>query len=272
MRIGFPLATGALPATFVLPAAFALLAACEQTTARPEQPTSSTPRIAETLTADGPALGTDDPFAARREDLIESGVIAYGIEDPAVIQAMRAVPRHRFVPTEYLNQAYENHPLPIGYGQTISQPYIVALMTEALELEPGDRVLEIGTGSGYQTAVLSELGMEVYSIEIVGPLAESAATVLEELGYISNLKHADGYFGWEQVAPFDAIIVTAAPDHVPQPLLRQLKVGGILVIPVGPVGGFQELWTVRRVAADEYENTSLGGVRFVPLVREAGSE
>jgi protein-L-isoaspartate(D-aspartate) O-methyltransferase len=213
-----------------------------------------------------------DPFAADRDKLVESGVIGYGIQDPEVIRAMRSVPRHRFVPAEYQDQAYENHPLPIGYGQTISQPYIVALMTEALELEPGDRVLEIGTGSGYQAAVLAELGVEMYSIEIVGPLAESAAVVLEELGYASNLRHSDGYFGWEEAAPFDAIIVTAAPDHVPQPLLRQLKIGGILVIPVGPVGGFQELWRVRRVGQDAYENTSLGGVTFVPFVREAGSE
>ncbi len=243
MRFGFLLTT------------FAVLAACTE---------ANSPTLAPTAT---------DPFAAAREELVETGVIGYGIEDPAVIQAMRAVPRHRFVPPEYRDQAYENHPLPIGYGQTISQPYIVALMTEALELEPGDRVLEIGTGSGYQAAVLLELGMEVYSIEIVGPLADSAATVLEELETANlKLKHADGYFGWEQAAPFDAIIVTAAPDHVPQPLLSQLEVGGVLVIPVGPVGGFQELWTVRRVAADEYVNTSLGGVRFVPLVREAGSE
>ncbi len=243
MRFGFLLTT------------FALLAAC----AEAHSPT--------------PAPPPTDPFAAAREELVETGVIGYGIEDPAVIQAMRTVPRHRFVPPEYWDQAYENHPLPIGYGQTISQPYIVALMTEALELEPGDRVLEIGTGSGYQAAVLLELGMEVYSIEIVGPLADSAATVLEELDYANlKLKHADGYFGWEQTAPFDAIIVTAAPDHVPQPLLAQLEVGGVLVIPVGPVGGFQELWTVRRVAVDEYVSTSLGGVRFVPLVREAGSE
>jgi protein-L-isoaspartate(D-aspartate) O-methyltransferase len=248
-------ATSLLPAAFVLLAAFALLAACA------EAPSSTITPL------------PSDPFGAVREELVETGVIGYGIEDPAVIQAMRAVPRHRFVPPEYRDQAYENHPLPIGYGQTISQPYIVALMTEALGLEPGDRVLEIGTGSGYQAAVLAELGVEVYSIEIVGPLAVSAASVLEELDYANlKLRHADGYFGWEEAAPFDAIIVTAAPDHVPQPLLGQLKVGGVLVIPVGPVGGFQELWSVRRVAVDEYENTSLGGVRFVPLVREPGSE
>ncbi len=256
MRLGILLTSGALPATFVLPAAFVLLAACAETpTPNPTHPPVSS-----------------DPFAADRDELVETGVIGYGIEDPEVIQAMRTVPRHRFVPPEYRDQAYENHPLPIGYGQTISQPYIVALMTDALELETGDRVLEIGTGSGYQTAMLAELGMEVYSIEIEGPLAESAAAVREELGYASNLRHADGYFGWEEAAPFDAIIVTAAPDHVPQPLLRQLKIGGILVIPVGPVGGFQELWSVRRTGADNFENSSLGGVRFVPLVREAGSE
>ncbi|MFV1859347.1 MAG: protein-L-isoaspartate(D-aspartate) O-methyltransferase [Anaerolineales bacterium] len=239
----------------MLLAAGALIAACSEAPSPTQTPLPS------------------DPFAAAREELVETGITGYGIEDPAVIQAMRTVPRHRFVPPEYRDQAYANHPLPIGYGQTISQPYIVALMTEALELEPGDRVLEIGTGSGYQAAVLSELGMEVYSIEIVGPLAESAASVLEELDYADlNLKRADGYFGWEQAAPFDAIIVTAAPDHVPQPLLGQLKVGGVLVIPVGPVGGFQELWSVRRTGADVYESTSLGGVRFVPLVREPGSD
>ncbi|MDK1046211.1 MAG: protein-L-isoaspartate(D-aspartate) O-methyltransferase, partial [Anaerolineales bacterium] len=257
MRLGILLATGALPPALALLAANALLAACAEV---------PVPSLTDTPLA-------SDPFAAVRDELVETGIIGYGIEDPAVIQAIRSVPRHRFVPAEYRDKAYGNHPLPIGYGQTISQPYIVALMTEALELKPGDRVLEIGTGSGYQAAVLLEMGMEVYSIEIVGPLADSAATILEQPGYPNlNLKHADGYFGWEQAAPFDAIIVTAAPDHVPRPLLRQLKVGGILVIPVGPVGGFQELWSVRRTGAEDYENASLGGVRFVPLVREPGPE
>ncbi len=201
--------------------------------------------------------------------MVETGVIAWGVEDPAVIEAMRVVPRHAFVPPEYLEQAYENHPLPIGHGQTISQPYIVAWMTQELELEAGDRVLEIGTGSGYQAAVLAELGMEVYSIEIIGALSEAAADRLAALGYGEvQLRHADGYFGWEEAAPFDAIIVTAAPDHVPQPLLRQLELGGMLVIPVGPVGGFQELWRIQRTGEESYETTSLGGVRFVPLVRQ----
>jgi protein-L-isoaspartate(D-aspartate) O-methyltransferase len=184
---------------------------------------------------------------------------------------MGDVPRHDFVMPEYLGQAYENHPLPIGYGQTISQPYIVALMTESLELEPGEKVLEVGTGSGYQAAVLAELEVQVYTIEILQPLAESASERLGQIGYDGvQLRTGDGYFGWPEEAPFDAIIVTAAPDHVPQPLLDQLAVGGVLVIPVGPAGGYQELWSLRRLSADEVESTNLGGVRFVPLVREDG--
>ena len=214
-----------------------------------------------------------DLFVEAREQLVQSGIVSYGVEDPETLRAMRTVPRHLFVPVEFRERAYDNIPLPIGYGQTISQPYIVALMTQELRLEPGDRVLEIGTGSGYQAAVLAELGMQVYSIEIVEPLAESAAERLSEIGYENlALKQADGYFGWEQMAPFDAIIVTAAPDHVPQPLLDQLKIGGILVTPVGPVGGFQELWRIVRTEEDSFEASSLGGVRFVPLVRESGSD
>ena len=220
-----------------------------------------------------PAATTEDTFAAARERLVQTGIVSYGVEDPETLRAMGTVPRHLFVPIEFRERAYDNIPLPIGYGQTISQPYIVALMTQELKLQPGARVLEIGTGSGYQAAVLAELGMQVYSIEIVEPLAESAAERLSEIGYENlALSQADGYFGLEQVAPFDAIIVTAAPDHVPQPLLDQLKIGGILVIPVGPVGGFQELWRIVRTAEDSFEASSLGGVRFVPLVRESGSD
>ena len=207
-------------------------------------------------------------FTEERLQLVESGIVGLGIESDVVIEAMRTVPRHRFVPAQYLPQAYANHPLPIGYGQTISQPYIVALMTEALEIEPGDRILEIGTGSGYQAAVLEEVGAEVYSIEIIKPLADSAAELLAELGYDGiQVKNADGYFGWEEYAPFDSIIVTAAPDHVPRPLIEQLKVGGLLVIPVGPVGGYQELWKIQRVGEEQLQTTSLGGVRFVPFTR-----
>ena len=203
-----------------------------------------------------------------REKMVKTGVVGWGITDEAVVKAMGEVPRHEFVPPEYFNQAYENFPLPIGYGQTISQPYIVALMTQELDVSEGDRVLEIGTGSGYQAAVLAQLGIEVYTIEIIGALYEAATERLARLGYSGvTTRHADGYYGWEEESPFDAIIVTAAPDHVPQPLLAQLKVGGVMVIPVGPIGGFQELWRVTRINEDSYQSTSLGGVRFVPFTR-----
>ncbi len=182
---------------------------------------------------------------------------------------MGKVPRHEFVPNDFLSQAYDNHPLPIGYGQTISQPYIVALMTEAVSPERNDKVLEIGTGSGYQTAVLAELVDHVYSIEIIGPLTERAQETLSRLGYGNiTTRHADGYFGWDVHAPFDAIVVTAAPDHVPQPLVDQLKIGGQMVIPVGPVGGFQTLWLITRTGDEEVRTENLGGVSFVPLTRE----
>ncbi len=189
-----------------------------------------------------------------------------GVTDPGVLRAMRAVARHRFVPADYVEQAYADHPLPIGYGQTISQPYIVAWMTEKLELQPGEKVLEIGTGSGYQAAVLAELGdVEVYSIEIVPELAEQAATRLRALGYTGvQVKQGDGYFGWEEHAPFDAIIVTAAPDHVPPPLAAQLKDGGRLVIPIGPPGGYQSLWQFVK-EGDNLTAYNLGGVIFVPF-------
>jgi protein-L-isoaspartate(D-aspartate) O-methyltransferase len=211
-----------------------------------------------------------DNYVDLRLEMVERGIVAWGIDDPAVIDVMGTVPRHEFVPEEYLHLAYENHPLPIGYGQTISQPYIVALMTQELGVEAGDRVLEIGTGSGYQAAVLAELGLEVYTIEIIEPLATQAAERLARLGYDSvQTRHGDGYFGWPDVGLFDAIIVTAAPDHVPQPLLLQLKEGAVLVIPVGPVGGYQELWRITRTGLTTVESRSLGGVSFVPLTRSA---
>jgi protein-L-isoaspartate(D-aspartate) O-methyltransferase len=219
-----------------------------------------------------PIASEEDPFQVERNRLIESGIIAMGITSDDVIDAMRSVERHRFVPEEYLSLAYENHPLPIGYGQTISQPYIVALMTEALDVEAGDRVLEVGTGSGYQAAILAEMGAEVFTIEIIEPLAVSAENRLRSLGYADiHTLQGDGYFGWEENAPYDAIIVTAAPDHVPQPLLKQLVEGGVLIIPVGPVGGYQELWKVTRLEGARYQPESLGGVRFVPLTRQAGN-
>lgn len=230
----------------------------------PAEETSPTP----TMSAE-----TGSAYAELREEMVQNGVIAWGVEDEDVIAAMRGTPRHEFVPEQYLDQAYENHPLPIGYGQTISQPYIVALMTQELNLDSGDVVLEIGTGSGYQAAVLAKLDVHVYTMEIIPPLAKAAEARLERLEYENvEVKNADGYNGWEEHAPYDAIIVTAAPDHVPQPLLTQLKVGGVLVIPVGPVGGYQELWRITRDDEASFSRQSLGGVRFVPLTRADGGE
>jgi protein-L-isoaspartate(D-aspartate) O-methyltransferase len=218
--------------------------------------------------AEGSGSDTEE-FSEARRRLVETGIIGMGIDDPQVIKVMGDVLRHEFVPEDLRDQSYENHPLPIGYGQTISQPYIVALMSQELDLESGDRVLEIGTGSGYQAAVLADLGAQVYTIEIIEPLADAAAARLRRLGYEEiHVRRADGYFGWPQEAPFDAIIVTAAPDHIPQPLLDQLTDGGIMVIPVGPVGGYQELWRITRLGEGEYARESLGGVLFVPLTRE----
>jgi protein-L-isoaspartate(D-aspartate) O-methyltransferase len=232
----------------------------------PQVPTEADePVVVEAETA----VPDTDEFAAQREQLIREGIIGWGITDEAVIEALRRVPRHQFVSQEHLAQAYNNHPLPIGYGQTISQPFIVALMTEAVDVGPGDRVLEIGAGSGYQAAVLAELVDEVYTIEIIGPLADLSESRMRQLGYDNvTVKHADGYYGWEEYAPFDAIVVTAAPDHIPQPLVQQLKIGGRMVIPVGPVGGYQTLWLVTRVSEEEVRTEDLGGVRFVPLTRE----
>ena len=234
---------------------------------------SATPSPGVEATAEPePAVAGEDVYTARRMHLVERGIVALGVSDPPVVEAMKSVPRHEFVLPGYLELAYANHPLPIGYGQTISQPYIVALMTEALDLEPGDKVLEIGTGSGYQAAVLAEIVEQVYTIEIVGPLARQAAERLPALGYDNvEVRHADGYFGWEEQAPFDAIIVTAAPDHVPPPLRAQLADGARMVIPVGPVGAFQELWLIER-HGDEFTTRSLGGVTFVPFTRQVWDE
>ncbi len=208
----------------------------------------------------------EDAFTKARLDLVKYYIEGAGIKNEDVLQAMRAVPRHKFVPAEYLDQAYENHPLPIGYGQTISQPYVVAWMTELLELQPGEKVLEIGTGSGYQAAVLAELGyVEVYTIEIVPELAESAAARLKELGYDKvHVKQGDGYYGWPEYAPFDAIIVTAAPDHLPAPLAEQLAEGGRIVIPIGPPGWYQSLWKFVKQNGD-LTAYNMGGVSFVPF-------
>lgn len=226
-------------------------------------PTLPAPTASPGLTATTAAAG--DPFVAERQQMVERQIAARGITNPLVLDAMRAVPRHKFVPEELTDQAYADHPVPIGYGQTISQPYIVALMTEKLDVEPDNRVLEIGTGSGYQAAVLAEITDEVYSVEIIPQLAARASRTLQETGYTTvDVLNADGYYGWQAHAPYDAIVVTAAPDHVPRPLIQQLKDGGRLVIPIGPPGGYQTLWQITR-HGDDVETKNLGGVRFVPF-------
>jgi protein-L-isoaspartate(D-aspartate) O-methyltransferase len=234
---------------------------------------SPTPTFRPTELAPTPAeldrsLEDTADMQQRREHLVEEHVRLV-VSDPVVIQAMLKVPRHAFMPDRYRDQAYNDYPLPIGYGQTISQPSLVAMMTEMLELEEGDRVLEIGTGSGYQAAILREITDEVYTVEIIPELAGTARRVFDELGYthIHTLR-ADGYYGWWEYAPFDAIIVTAAPDHLPSPLVAQLSPdGGRMVIPIGPPGGYQSLWIVER-HGDTVDMQGVLDVAFVTLTRE----
>lgn len=214
----------------------------------------------------------DPMFETERMQMVETQLKVRDVRDANVLRAMNKVPRHLFVASEYQKDAYEDHPLPIGHGQTISQPYIVAKMTELADFKPGAKVLEIGTGSGYQAAVLAELGAEVYSIEIIEALSKQAEKNLKAAGYSKvHLRVGDGYKGWPEVAPFDAVIVTAAPEKVPQPLKDQLKVGGKLVIPVGQAGGFfhrQELIVITRTKK-EFEQRSVFPVAFVPMTGEA---
>jgi len=212
------------------------------------------------------APAEDQARQAERDRMVADQLVARGVTDPGVLAAMRRVPRHRFVPGSYARFAYADGPLPIGHGQTISQPFIVAFMTEALALQGREKVLEIGTGSGYQAAVLAELASRVLTVDVVEPLAKQAAGLLAELGYANvTVRAGDGYRGWPEEAPFDAIIVTAATDHVPPPLLDQLAIGGRLILPLG--GSFQTLTLYRRTG-DGYERTELVPVRFVPLLRE----
>jgi protein-L-isoaspartate(D-aspartate) O-methyltransferase len=223
------------------------------------------------------ALARGPDLAAARERMlreIESDFRATASDtgvsapSPALRRALAAVPRERFVPTALAADAYNNTPLPIGEGQTISQPFIVALMTELLKLAPGARVLEVGTGSGYQAAMLAEMGMRVYSIEIVAPLAERARVALDAAGYAAVVTRVgDGYQGWPDAAPFDGIIVTAAPEHVPPALVEQLKPGGRLVIPVGPNWLSQELRVIRKEIDGRTVTQRTLPVRFVPLTR-----
>lgn len=203
---------------------------------------------------------------AAREAMVEAQIAARGIRDSGVLAAMRAVPRHAFVPAAHVDDAYADRPLEIGHEQTISQPYIVALMTELAGVKPGDRVLEVGTGSGYQAAVLAELGARVYSIEIVEALARSADERLSGLGYDVTVRAGDGYRGWPEHAPFQAIVITAAPPAIPEPLKEQLAVGGTLVAPVGR--NQQELIAVTRTETG-FDRRSMLPVRFVPMTGEA---
>ena len=252
----------------LLPAALlTLLVGCTQTT-----PTW-TPTLAPTVTVTTAAtpISEDPAFTFARRELVAHAIQVQGLQDQDVIDALGSVPRHEFVPETYVDMAYDDTPLPIGYGQTISQPSLVAKMTELLELEPGDRVLEIGTGSGYQAAILAELGyVDVYSIEIVPELYERCSELLgiKGLGYANiHLMQGDGYYGWEEFSPYDAIIVTAAPDHLPPPLAEQLAEGGIIVIPIGPPGFYQTLWKFVKEGG-ELTAYNMGSVAFVPFTGE----
>jgi protein-L-isoaspartate(D-aspartate) O-methyltransferase len=211
-----------------------------------------------------------DSTRIAREKMVQEQIAGRGVKNAAVLSAMRKVPRHKFMPEAVRRYAYDDRPVPIGMGQTISQPYIVALMTELAAVGRGSRVLEIGTGSGYQAAVLAELGADVYSIEILALLRDRAVEILARLGYAQvKTRAGDGYQGWPEAAPFDAIIVTAAPARVPEPLKQQLKVGGRLVLPVGKVD--QELEVILRTAVG-FSEESVIPVRFVPMTGKAGTE
>jgi protein-L-isoaspartate(D-aspartate) O-methyltransferase len=256
----------------VLVLVIAVSCALHRWSARRSEPTSvPLPTVTHTPQPARPSpaiTATADPYQTPREHMAKFDIEQRGVRDAEVLQAVRAVPRHEFVLPEYLNMAYADQPLPIGYGQTISQPYIVAVMSELLRLKRGDRVLEIGTGSGYQAAILAQMTDEVYTVEIIEELHLRATETLQRLGYHNvKTRYADGYYGWEEHAPFDAIIVTAAPDHIPQPLVNQLRDGGRLVIPVGPRGAFQTLWLVEK-HGDEVVSKSIMGVVFVPLTGE----
>ena len=215
-----------------------------------------------------PAQISAREFTVEREQMVKEQIAIRGVTDERVLRAMRKVPREQFVPEQIRGQSYSDGPLPIGYDQTISQPFVVAFMTEKLGLHPTDRVLEIGTGSGYQAAILAELAAKVYTIEIVEPLGKRAAQTLQRLGYKNvQVKIGDGYRGWPEHAPFDAVIVTCAPDHVPQPLVEQIKEGGRIIIPVGPAGD-QTLYLLEKKNG-RLERRNVLPVSFVPMTGEA---
>jgi protein-L-isoaspartate(D-aspartate) O-methyltransferase len=241
----------------------------------PRRPSAAA--VAALLLAIAAQAAAADPYAAARFDMVRTIEViaseAGGDATPttlnaSVLEAMRRAPRHAFVPADMRERAYDDRPLPIGYGQTISQPYIVAVMTDLLRLAPRDRALEIGTGSGYQAAVLAELGHQVYTIEIVPALAEQAAKRLSDLGYHAvHVREGDGYFGWPEAAPFDAIVVTAAVPQIPPPLLRQLKPGGRMIIPIGAAFLVQQLMLIEKLADGTIRTEALLPVAFVPLTR-----
>ncbi len=223
----------------------------------------------------GRASAQDYQEARRRmvqEQLAADAPFRAAITDSAVLAAMGAVPRHRFVPPSLRGSAYDDRPLPIGHGQTISQPWIVARMTELVRPEPGDTVLEVGTGSGYQAAVLAEVVDHVFTVEIIGELARTAGRTLRERGYGNvTVRHGDGYRGWPAEAPFDGILVTAAPEQIPQPLVDQLARGGRMVVPVGPQDRGQALTVLHRKSDGTVERRVVSAVRFVPMTRDTGS-
>ena len=216
-----------------------------------------------------PFVFAEESYGQKRQAMIENHIKGRGIKDRRVLDIMGKIPRHLFVDEHVRDRAYGDHPLPIGEGQTISQPYVVALMTEALQLKPTDRVLEIGTGSGYQAAVLAGIVKEVYTIEIRKSLAAQAEKRLKDLGYTNvKVKYADGYFGWEEFAPFDAIIITASANHIPPPLIRQLKEGGRLILPLGSTVYYQTL-TLATKRKGDLDVQQMGAVAFVPMIGES---
>ncbi|MEA3476044.1 MAG: protein-L-isoaspartate(D-aspartate) O-methyltransferase [Candidatus Cloacimonadota bacterium] len=215
------------------------------------------------------AQDNETKYKRERELMIKIQIENRGIKDTTVLSAMREVPRHIFVPELYRMFSYEDRPLPIGYGQTISQPYIVALMTKLLKLNKDSKALEVGTGSGYQAAILSEIVKEVYTIEIIEELYLRTNKVLEKAGYDTiKTKFGDGYYGWEEYAPYDAIIVTCTAEFVPPPLIKQLKIGGIMCIPVGPPFRVQNLLVITKKSEELIETEVITQVRFVPLIRK----
>lgn len=208
-------------------------------------------------------------YREARKKMVSSQIRLRGVFDKNVLSAMIEVPRHSFVPKKLISQAYEDHPVPIGQGQTISQPYVVALMTESLKLKGGERVLEIGTGSGYQAAILAKIAKDVYSIEIKERLYKKASEVLQSMGFTNvKTRHGDGYFGWAEAAPFDCIMITAAVDHIPPPLLKQLKKGGRLILPLGNPFSYQNLSLVTKFD-NNYSVRQITGVLFVPMTGHA---